>query len=144
EIETPARKLSASVEEVLESLKRNQSADTDDARHCILRHSVMRRRKTRQVHPVINTVNFRSRIGAALAQQVAAVIGFGRNELRGSANLPQQVIIAEVLHEILSVCRYAEWNPRNLFQEHRGVRRSIREVHMNMIHAAALEMIGKV
>jgi hypothetical protein len=24
------------------------------------------------------------------------------------------------------------------------VRRSIREVHMNMIHAAALEMIGKV
>ena len=66
-------------------------------------------RKTRLVHPVINAVN--SGVRAALAEQVAAVIRFGRNELRGSADFPQQVIIAEVLHEILSVRGDAEWNP---------------------------------
>src|SRR6267154_260232 len=104
-----ARKLRACVDEVLKSLKRNQSADTDNARHCIARHFVMPRRKTRQIHPVINTVN--SGVRAALTEQVAAVIRFGRNELRCSADFPQQVVVAEVLHEILSVCRYAEWNP---------------------------------
>ena len=71
----------------------------------------MRHRKTGQVHSVVNTVNFRSRIRTSLAEQVATVIRFGRNERRGSADFPQQIIIAEVFHEILSVRRDAEWNP---------------------------------
>jgi hypothetical protein len=68
----------------------------------------MLRWKTLQIHPVVNAVN--SGIGTALAEQIAAVIRFDCNELRGGADFPQQVIIAKILHEILAVRGDAEWN----------------------------------
>ena len=55
----------------LKSLERNQSADADDARHLVDRYFFVRRWKTGQVHPVINTVNFGSGIRTALAEQIA-------------------------------------------------------------------------
>ena len=65
-----ARKLRASVDEVLKSFKRNEPADTDDARRWVrLAFRNAGDWKTSQVDPVINTVNFRSGIRTALAKQ---------------------------------------------------------------------------
>ena len=70
----------------------------------------MPRWKTRQINSIINPVNFRRGIRAALAKQLEAIIGFGSNELGSSADFAKEIIAAKILHEILSVGCYAEWN----------------------------------
>ena len=69
------------------------------------------RRKTFEIDAVVNPVNFRRGIGTTLAEQVAAVIGFGCDEFRCGADLAQQIVAAEILHKILPVRRDAERNP---------------------------------
>jgi len=54
----------------------------------------MPRRKTSQVSRYKHD-NFVAEVGQRWRSRIAAVIRFGRNELRGAADLPQQVIIAE-------------------------------------------------
>ena len=56
-----------------------------------------------EIDPVVNPMNFRGRIRAALAKQLAAVIGFGRYKRRRGADFTQEIIVAQILHEILSV-----------------------------------------
>ena len=89
-------------------------------------------------------MNFPGGIRAPLTKQVTAVIRFSRNKLRGGADFAEKIVITEVLHEILSVCRDAERNFRNFLQEHGRVRRAIGEMHMKMIDAIAREKVREV
>src|SRR5438046_2609567 len=59
--------------------------------------------KTLQIDPIVNAMNFRSEIRTALTKQLTTVIRFGHNELCGSADFPQKIVVAKILHEILSV-----------------------------------------
>ena len=94
---------------MLESFECNKPAHADDARHSIHRGRSQRREMV-EVNPVIDPVNFCSGIWAPLAKQLAAIISYSRNKLRGGADFAQEIIVAQVLHEILPVRRYAERN----------------------------------
>src|SRR5437667_107953 len=113
--------------EILEPLERDEPAHADDARHGIC-SALSRRRKMFEIDSVVNAMNFRGGIRTALANQLAAVIGFSRDELRGGADFTKEIVTAEVLHEILPVRRHAEWNPGNFFQQKCGMRCAIGEM----------------
>ena len=128
---------------MLESFECNKPAHADDAWRCVgLRWQQVWKRL--QIDPIINPVNFRGGIRTPLAKQLATVIGFGRNKLRVGADFAQEIIIAKVLHEILSVCRNAERNSGNFFHEKRGMRCAIGKVDMKTIDAVAREKIREI
>ena len=106
-IESPPRKLAASIDEMVETFECDQPAHADDARYGIDGGRNWRR-KTFEIDPVVNAVNFRSGIRTALAKKPAAVIGFSRNELRCGANLAKEIVATEIFHEILPVRGDAE------------------------------------
>ena len=78
---------------MLKSLKFNEPANTDNARHVIHRDQSWRW-KTFEIDSVVNTVNFASGIRTALAKKLAAVIGLGRDELGRSADLAKKIVAA--------------------------------------------------
>ena len=59
-------------------------------------------------------MDFRSRIRAPLAKQLATVIGLGRDKLRSHADFAQKFVVAQIGHEILPVRRDAEGDAGNL------------------------------
>src|SRR5262249_14169641 len=146
EIEFASRKFSASVDEMLEPLECDKPANADDARPFKgrRRRFVVGRRKTFEIDPVVNAVNFRSGIRTAVAKKLTTVIGLSCDELRRSADFTKQVVTAEVLHEILPVRGDAEWNAGNFFQEKCGVRRAVREMNVHMIDIVTREKICEV
>ncbi len=97
-----------------------------------------------QINAVINAVNFRSGVGTTLAKQVATIIGLGRDKLRCRADFPEQIIIAEIFHEILSVRGDAERNSRDCFQEKGRVRCAVGEMNVKMIDATTREKLGEI
>ena len=143
EIESSACKLGTSVNEILEPLEWDEPAHADDARHGIC-SALSRRRKMFEIDSVVNAMNFRGGIRTALANQLAAVIGFSRDELRGGADFTKEIVTAEVLHEILPVRRDAEWNPGNFFQEKCGMRCAIGEMNVHMIHLVTREEVCEI
>jgi len=60
-------------------------------------------------------VDFRSGIRTPLAKQLATVIGLGRDKLRSRADFAQEIVVAQIGHEILPVRRDAEGDAGNLF-----------------------------
>src|SRR4029453_8802756 len=143
EIESTSRQLPASIDEIFESFERDKPADADDARDWVCRRG-KRHRKKLQIDAVVDPVNFPGGIRAPLAKQLTAVISFSRDKLSGGADFTQELIVTEVLHEILSVCRNTKRNFRNFFQENGRVRCPISEVHMKMIDAVAREKVREV
>ena len=142
-IDSTACELGAGGDEMLKPLECNEPADTDDARHGIDR-GCGRRRKMFEIDSVMNAVNFRSGIRTALAKKVAAVIGFSRDELGGSADFAKEIVAAEVLHEILPMRCDAEWNAGNFFQEQRRVRCPVCEMNVHMVDVVAHEKVCEV
>src|SRR4051794_40283989 len=108
------------------------------------RHFVGRCRETFEIDAVVNYVNFSRGIGATLAEQIAAVIGFCCDEFRCGANLAEQSVAAEILHKVLPVGGDAEWNARNFLQKNCGVRGAICEMHMHMIHTPSRKEVGEI
>src|SRR4051794_12360924 len=122
----------------------DQPADADDSWD---RRNVWgrnRRRESFQIDPIINTMNFRRGIRAALAEKVATVIGLRGYELRGRANFAKQIVAAEILHKILAMRGDAEWDPGNLFQKKRCVRCAIGEMNMHMVDLLPREEVCEV
>ena len=89
-------------------------------------------------------MNFRRRIRTTPTKQVAAVIRLGCHEFRRLTDLAEQVVAAEIFHEILPVRRDAERNARNFLEGKCRVRRAIREVNVHMIHTAARKKFREV
>src|ERR1700680_2240722 len=112
---------------MFESLERNKPADAEDSRRGIYRRR-KRRRESFQIDPVIDPVDLRRRIWAALAKQLAAVIGFGRDKLCCGADFAQKIVVSQIDHEILAVRGDAEGDAGNFFQEKRGVGCAVGEV----------------
>ena len=128
---------------MLKSLKFNESANTNNARHVSHRGQSWRW-KTFDIDSVVNAVNFGSGTRTALAKKLAAVIGLGRDELGRSADLAKKIVAAQVLHEILTMCRDAERNAGNFLQKNCGMRRAIGKMHMHMIDPVAREEVGEI
>src|SRR5213078_5196509 len=128
---------------MVETFECDEPAHADDARHGI-DGSRNWRRKTFEIDSVMNAVNFRSGIRTALAKKVAAVIGFSRDELGGSADFAKEIVAAEVLHEILPMRCDAEWNAGNFFQEQRRVRCPVCEMNVHMVDVVAREKVCEV
>ena len=83
--DSAAREFGARVDEIVETFEWNQPADAHDARDVIVGRT--EHRKTFEIDAIVNLVNFRRGIGTTLAEQVAAVIGFGCDEFRCGADL---------------------------------------------------------
>ena len=84
-IEATARQLRASVNKLLKPFERNKPSDADDHWRWV-QCGRKPEREMLEIDPVVNPVNFRGRIRAALAKQLAAVIGFGRYKRRRGAD----------------------------------------------------------
>src|SRR5207247_8711872 len=108
-VDSAARKVGASVDQMLKSLECNEAANADDARHEISRQRGWRRKPV-EIDPIINPMNFRCRIGTTLTEEIATVIGFGRDKFRRTTDLAKQIVAAEVFHKILAVRCDAERN----------------------------------
>ena len=88
-------------------------------------------------------MNFVNRARAALAQEVAAVVADGDDELRGIAHFRQQAIAAEVDHEFLRVGGEAEGHAEFL-HEHGRVCGAVGEVDVDVLDAELFEELGKI
>ena len=77
-IDSAAREFGASVDEIVETFECNQPADADDARlvgrDCRARRFNAGCRKTFEIDPVVNSVNFRRGIRTTLTEQIPASI----------------------------------------------------------------------
>ena len=85
-LDSAAREFGASVDEIIETFECNQTADAHNPRRPVGRdrgalRDVARHRKTFEIDAIVYPVDFRRGIGTTLAEQVAAVIGFGCDEL---------------------------------------------------------------
>ncbi len=89
-------------------------------------------------------MNLARRIRAARRHQAAAVFRLDRDKFRCVTDLAQQVVIAEIGHEILAVRRDAERDVGHRFQEKRGVRGAVGEVNMKMLDLMALEEFREI
>ena len=82
-------------------------------------------------------------VRALLDEQAAAEITHGDHELRFARHLGQQLIAAQIEHEVLRVGGEAEGKAQ-LLQEERGVRGAVGKVDMHMLHAEAAEQAGEI
>ena len=74
-------------------------------------------------------------------EQIAAEVCFSTDKFRARANLAEQLRVAEIGHEILTVRRDAEGNPADRLHEECSVRGAIREVDVDMFDIFALAAI---
>ena len=89
-------------------------------------------------------MNLAGRIRAPRRHQAAAVFGLDRDKFGFVADLAQQIVVAEIGHEILAVRGDAERDVRHRFQEKRGMRGAVREVNMKMVDLLALEEFREI
>jgi len=68
-----------------------------------------------------------------LRHPVAAVFRLNRDELSRVANLPEEIIVAEISHKILTVRGNAERDVCHRFQKKGRMRRAVREVHVKVV-----------
>ena len=76
--------------------------------------------------------------------KAAAVFRFHRDKFRFVADFAQQIVVAEIGHEILAVRGDAERNVRHRFQKQRGVRGAIGEMDMKMIDRVPPEKLREI
>ena len=89
-------------------------------------------------------MNFSSRLGAKLPKQIAAVFGYGRDKFSRRADFTQELVIAEVGHEILTMRGHAEGDAGNFLYEEGSMCGPIGKMHAEVSHAAAGKKIGEV
>jgi hypothetical protein len=140
---TPAQ-LGARLQQNLKPFQRQQSSHTQEAQwRFLLESSLLHNASARQINSVVDAVNLGRRIGAARGEHSAAVVGLGGDELGSCADLAQQVIITEFLHEPLPMRHEAEWKAGYLFHEQGSVRREIADVHAEMLDSMPREQFGE-
>ena len=100
--------------------------------------------KISEIHSVIDTVNLVGCSRAALRHQAAAVFGFHGDELGRVADLAEEIVVAEIGHEILTVRGDAERDIGHRFQEKRGMRRAVREMDVEMVDLVSREKLGEI
>ena len=133
ELDVALPELLARFNQIFEALESDEPPDAQDFHGPAV--SDMRRlvQKIAQIHSVIDAMNFRGGLRAALHHQPAAVFGLDRDKFRRGANFPEKIVAPEVSHEILAVRRNAEREIGHRLQKQGGVRRAIGEVDMKMV-----------
>ena len=95
------------------------------------------------VDAVVDAVNAGRGVGADLEEEVAAVVADGGGEGRGAHHFAEEVVVAEIDHEVLGVGGEAE-GEADLVQEECGVGGAVGEMDVEMGDVAALEFAGEM
>ena len=144
ELDAALAQLFAGFDQVFEAFERHQPPDAENLNRPVGDWFRAGLEKVRQVHPVIDPVDFARRIRTPRLHQVAAVFRFHRHEFRFVADFAEQIVVPKIGHEILAVRGYAERKTGHRLQEQGGVRGAIGEMDMKMIDRVPAEKLGEI